>query len=148
MTPATLLLLVHAGATLFMTGLIWFVQIVHYPLFAHVGVAEFARYEQLHSFRTTLVVMPVMLIELAAAAALVALPTPAPRWMVFTGAALIAAIWLSTFLLSVPRHTELAAGFLPEAHRQLVLTNWIRTLAWTVRAVLALWMLARPARLI
>lgn len=131
-----------------MTGLIWFVQIVHYPLFAHVGVAEFARYEQLHSFRTTLVVMPVMLIELAAAAALVALPTPAPRWMVFTGAALIAAIWLSTFLLSVPRHTELAAGFLPEAHRQLVLTNWIRTLAWTVRAVLALWMLARPARLI
>ena len=32
-----LLLLLHAGATFFMCGLIWFVQIVHYPLFAQVG---------------------------------------------------------------------------------------------------------------
>ena len=32
-----LLLLLHAAATLFMTGLIWFVQVVHYPLFARVG---------------------------------------------------------------------------------------------------------------
>ncbi len=32
-----LLLLGHVGATLFMVGLIWFVQVVHYPLFGHVG---------------------------------------------------------------------------------------------------------------
>jgi hypothetical protein len=31
------LLLVHGFATLYMTGLIWFVQLVHYPLFAQVG---------------------------------------------------------------------------------------------------------------
>jgi hypothetical protein len=28
------LLLAHAAATLFMVGVIWFVQLVHYPLFA------------------------------------------------------------------------------------------------------------------
>ncbi|MCK6525129.1 hypothetical protein L6R49_27300, partial [Myxococcota bacterium] len=34
---STLLLLIHAAATWFMVGLIWFVQIVHYPLFSAVG---------------------------------------------------------------------------------------------------------------
>ena len=41
-------LLVHVVATLVMTGLIWFVQIVHYPLMAKVGRADFAEYERLH----------------------------------------------------------------------------------------------------
>ncbi len=31
------LLILHAGATLYMAGVIWFVQIVHYPLFSRVG---------------------------------------------------------------------------------------------------------------
>ena len=31
------LLLVHAASTLFMAGVIWFVQVVHYPLMASVG---------------------------------------------------------------------------------------------------------------
>lgn len=35
------LLYLHAGATLFMTGLIWFVQVVHYPLFLRVGEGNF-----------------------------------------------------------------------------------------------------------
>lgn len=40
MTPAEArqwLLLVHAAVTLYMTGVIWFVQVVHYPLFSCVG---------------------------------------------------------------------------------------------------------------
>ena len=137
------LLLIHAAATLFMTGLIWFVQIVHYPLFAEVGTGGFARYEQLHSARTTWVVAPVMLVELAAAAALVWMAGAQTRTLAWTGAALVAAIWLSTFFLQVPRHAQLTAGFDAGAHSALVSTNWIRTVAWSARAVLALWMLAR-----
>lgn len=137
------LLLIHAAATLFMTGLIWFVQIVHYPLFAEVGVAGFARYEQLHSARTTWVVAPVMLVELAAAAALLWLADSQTRPLAQAGAALVAVIWLSTFFLQVPRHAQLKAGFDASAHAALVSTNWIRTVAWSARAVLALVLLAR-----
>ena len=32
-----LLLQLHALATIFMAGVIWFVQVVHYPLFRAVG---------------------------------------------------------------------------------------------------------------
>ena len=65
------LLIVHAAATWFMTGLIWFVQIVHYPLFAKVGALAFKEYEHDHQRKTTWVVAPVMLIEAAAASVLV-----------------------------------------------------------------------------
>ena len=55
--------LTHITATLYMTGLIWFVQIVHYPLFSRVGNAEFPAYEQRHTVLTTWVVGPPMLVE-------------------------------------------------------------------------------------
>lgn len=139
------LLPVNAAATFFMTGLIWFVQIVHYPLFAQVGEDGFARYEQLHAARTTWVVAPVMLIEVASAVGLLWVAAVS-RWAVWSGLGLLAIVWISTFLLQVPRHAELASGFLPGAHRRLVATNWIRTIAWTVRASLLLWMVAGGGR--
>lgn len=137
-----MLLLIHAASTLFMTGLIWFVQIVHYPLMARVGRAGFADYEQLHSNYTTLVVGPPMLAEMATALWLAAMPPPRiGATVVWTGLALLLLIWASTWLLQVPQHTILAAGFDPQAHQRLVLTNWIRTGLWTIRAILVLWML-------
>ena len=48
----------HAAATLYMTGLIWFVQVVHYPLMGLTGKAEFSAYEQRHTLLTTWVVAP------------------------------------------------------------------------------------------
>ncbi len=53
-----LVLLVHAAATLFMTGVIWFVHVVHYPLFAGVGPELFPRYQAANTRRTGYVVMP------------------------------------------------------------------------------------------
>jgi hypothetical protein len=43
-----LLLLAHSAATLFLVGLIWFVQVVHYPLLAQVGTGEFVAYAASH----------------------------------------------------------------------------------------------------
>lgn len=64
------LLLVQSAATLFMTGLIWFVQVVHYPLFGSAGRDIFAGYERAHQRRTGWVVGPPMLVELATALAM------------------------------------------------------------------------------
>jgi hypothetical protein len=55
--------------------------------------------------------------------------------------ALLAVNWLSTFLVQVPLHARLGTGFDAAAHRRLVLSNSLRTLAWTGRGVLALVML-------
>ena len=129
----------HAAATLYMTGLIWFVQIVHYPLMGAIGKSDFSAYEQRHMSLTTWVVAPPMLVEAAASMLLFWFrPTGMSTWTVWVGIILLAVIWLSTALLQVPCHETLSNGFDPEVHRRLVSTNWIRTVAWSLRGLLVL----------
>lgn len=138
------LLPVNLAAALFLTGLIWTIQVVHYPLFARVGEAQFAAYESEHVTRITFVVGPMMLLELAAAGALAfARPAGVPAWAAWSSLALVGVIWTSTVLLQTPRHGELSAGFNPAAHAALVSANWIRTWAWTARSALLLWICFR-----
>lgn len=133
-----LLLIVHLAVTAYLTGLVWFVQVVHYPLFEEVDRARFPAFAARHARRTTWVAGPAMLLEAGCALwLLVARPAGLPAWQPATGAALLAVVWLSTFALQVPRHRDLARGFDPAAHRRLVATNWLRTAAWTLRALLA-----------
>lgn len=139
----TWLLAIQAAATLTMAAITLFVQIVQYPLFAEVGPERYTAYQRGHMSRITAIVFPTMLVEAACAALLVAFrPAAIPVWMVVVGLALVVVVWLSTALLQGPAHRELERGFDPAAHRRLLRTNWIRVVAWTVRAVLVLWMFA------
>jgi hypothetical protein len=138
------LLLANLAATIFMTGLIWFVQIVHYPLFAGVGEPAFPAYSRAHQQWTTFVVGPPMLVEALTAGLLVAArPAFVPAWAAWAGLGLVAVIWLSTAILQVPAHGRLSAGFDAETGGFLVATNWIRTVGWTMRAALLVWLAAR-----
>ncbi len=135
------LLLVQLACTLSMTGLIWFVQIVHYPLFARVSPQGFAVYEAEHATRTGWVVGPLMCVELAAALLFLLprfRPTLVPAYQAWMGAVLVIVIWLSTALIQVPLHSQLGAGYDADVIAKLVSTNWIRTVAWTLRAALLL----------
>lgn len=137
---AALIPMVHAGATLFMTGLIWFVQIVHYPLIGAVSAGAVPAYEKAHQRRTTWVVGPVMLLEAISAVLLLWLPHGEFSGMTlrWSGLALLALIWASTFALQVPLHAKLAMGFDRDVWQRLVATNWLRTCAWSVRGIIAL----------
>lgn len=139
-----LLFLANLAATLSLVGVIWMVQIVHYPLFAKVGAAGFAAYEGAHSTLISFVVIPSMLVELATAAAFLLVR---PRFITLpeavVGLALVLAVWGVTFFLSVPQHTVLARGFDAAAHRTLVATNWLRTAGWSLRGILVLWQVSK-----
>jgi hypothetical protein len=136
------LLLAHAAATLFMVGVIWFVQVVHYPLFARVGPSSFSAYSVRHTRLTGLVVGPPMLLEAVTAVALVVWNPPGVSVaLVWAGFFLVAGIWLSTALLQAPRHTTLGGGFDPAVHRFLVASNWLRTVLWSLRGLIALFIL-------
>ncbi len=130
---------VHVAATVFMTGLIWFVQVVHYPLMARVGPDGFVAYEQAHMRLTTWVVAPAMLVELASGAALLMAPPAllAPG-VVIAGLAMLALIWVSTATLQVPQHRRLRVAFDARTVARLVATNWVRTALWSGRSMLLL----------
>lgn len=130
---------VHAAATLFLMGMIWTIQIVHYPLFAAVGTEAFADYEAAHSARITwLIVVPWALQGATTAALLLAPPPGVPRWLVWLAAVLAALTVVVTIAASVPAHGQLAGGFDAAAHARLVSTNWLRTTAWSGGGVVAM----------
>ncbi len=142
MTTMEIVLAAQALASGVMCGVIWFVQVVHYPLFARVDT-DATTYAAENQARTGRVVIPPMLVE-GATAALVALAPPPGigRPAALVGLGLVAVLWLSTALVQMPLHHRLGtAGHQPETVEALVRGNWCRTLLWTVRAILALWML-------
>ena len=133
----TLVLVSHLAITLLMVGLIWLVQIVHYPLFSWVGVSSFSDYHKRHTHRITIIVAPLMLLELATGL-LLWFRMPLQSFWIFNTMAM-ALIWGSTALWQVPLHKQLplADGAARLALiRQLVASNWLRTFFWSLRGLL------------
>jgi hypothetical protein len=129
----------HLTATLLMVGIIWFVQIVHYPLMTYVDQERFLEYSIVNQARTSRVVVVPMLVELASAIALTMSPfggksSPA-FYLSLVG---LTVVWLSTFCWQVPMHKTLLIAHDPMTIHRLVRSNWLRTFGWTARGVLLL----------
>ena len=135
------LLLTTLATTLFMTGLIWFVQVVHYAMFPDIRHRKlFSAYHRKHMVLTTWVVAPVMLLEGASGVLWPFFATGSERLLAWVALALLVIVWLSTFTRQVPRHEQLRKdGFDRPCCDRLVKTNWIRTIGWTARAFVLLW---------
>lgn len=132
------LLGMHLLFSLYMFGLIWFVQVVHYPLLASVGADDFVAYERRHTHLTSFVTAPMMLVELGTGIGLV-IRYGLDGWFWPVNLLLILLLWASTFFIQVPLHSRLSQTYDPVAMRRLVRTNWARTILWTVRAVGLMW---------
>ena len=118
------------------------VQLVHYPLFARVGRENFADYQKRHQALMSYIVGLPMLLEGVSSVLLAWYrPLGVSQAMVFSGIGLVLLIWISTAAIQVPCHSKLTHGFEPTVHALLVRSNWIRTLAWSARGVLVVWML-------
>lgn len=138
----TALLLANAAATLFMVGLTWFVQVVHYPLFTSVGEQEFTEYHRLHSNRTTWVVLPPMAVELVTSFALLFDPPAGESGLVVAGATLALGTWILTAFAAAAHGRIGVQGLSPGLLRRLLAASWIRTLTWTLHGAVVIALLA------
>lgn len=139
---AVAIFIVTFASALYLTGLIWTIQWVHYPLFEMVNPDRFVRYQVAHTIAITTIVGPVMVAELASAVAwFVASPPSLGKAFPLTGLALVVLIWVSTAILQVPLHDTLSNGYDAQVISTLVATNWIRTTLWTTRSGILAWTL-------
>lgn len=126
----------NAAAAWVMTGVIWFVQVVHYPLLAVVPTDSARETAVVHQARTARVVMLPMAVEGVTTLWLMFdRPSAVPWWLAWSGGVCVAVALLSTVLLSVPRHGRMADEPTPTVGRELVVTNWPRTVAWTAHGI-------------
>src|SRR5262249_49723637 len=97
-----------------------------------------------HQRRTAWVVGPPMVVELTTAlAGLRWRPPELPAWWAWTGVTLLGVIWACTAFVQVPLHDALERGQHAATLRTLVASNWVRTVAWSARALLLAWALGR-----
>lgn len=135
-------LLANAAATFFMVGLAWFVHVVHYPLFAEVGTDLFRRYHELHSQRTTWVVLPPMSVELVTSIALALDPPAGDGSLAVAGAVLAIGTWALTGLAAVPAHRVLGNGFSEAGLLRLARADLARAVVWTAHGTIVIALLA------
>jgi len=131
------LLIAHFLGAVVMTAVIWFVQLVQYPMFARIGPLEFPAYATEYQRRVGWIVIGPMLLEVATAVGLVIWHSSfASRPAMIAALILLGVAWLFTFFVQVPIHERLRLAKDEAAIHRLVSTNWGRTIAWTGRAVL------------
>lgn len=140
----TLLFLVNVVATAIMTGVIWTIQIVHYPFFHRIEMKKYSEHMDEHRKKISYIVIPVMLAELGSAIGLVLMDSSFTAEFA-AGLILLTFIWISTALFQVPSHSKLASGYSASEVNRLVNYNWIRTLLWTARLAVMLFILSRLA---
>lgn len=63
-------------------------------------------------------------------------------WSAWVAAGLLGVALLSAVLVQVPLHARLAEHHDADAIRRLIVSNWVRTVAWTARGVVLAGMLA------
>ena len=113
--------------------LIWMVQAIVYPGFRRIPAEGFVDYHRWYVARISLIVTPLMFAEAVLTVMWLSIAgTPAAM----ISAALVLVVWLSTFLLQVPSHNRLKYGKDRVLIRRLVATNWIRTVAWSLKTLI------------
>jgi hypothetical protein len=99
-----------------------------------------------HQRRTSLVVGLPMLVEgLTVLALFFWPPDGVGRMLPFVGGVLLTAVLASTVFLQVPAHAALAQSYDAAHVRRLVRSNWVRTIGWSARLLLAVVMLVKAA---
>jgi len=136
-------LVVSTVATWAMVGLIWMVQVVHYPMLATYSAAAPATAAADHQRRISWVVGPLMAAEgVTALILLVDRPDTMPAWSAWAAAAMLGVALGSTVMIQVPLHARLAEEHDARTAQRLVTSNWVRTVAWTLRGLVLAWVLA------
>ncbi len=124
------------GCALYLTGVVWFAQLVHYPLLDRGNSADFPAFAHAYQRRTLWVVTPGLIGEIASAVLLMWL-WPSPQS--FAGLAALTAVWVSTGFWVIPAHLKLKRGYDRQVHQCLVRRNLPRALLWTLRSLVMLW---------
>ena len=118
-----------------MTGVIWVIQIVHYPSFHFIEKELYTAFQKFHMNKISIIVIPIMLAELITGMMLFLDKSSKSPFLIISFVILVL-IWLITGVFFSKAHNELMTGYQELVVNQLVVMNWIRTLLWTLRLLL------------
>ena len=130
-----LLLKVNFISTSIMVGVIWVIQLLHYPSFHFINDQKYIEFQHFHMQRISIIVIPAMLTELASALLLAYFFESSLTIILL---ALVLGIWGITFIFFTNMHQKLTNGYDRSIFDSLVKINWSRTALWSLRLIILL----------
>ena len=130
-----LLFKINFISTSVMVGVIWVIQLLHYPSFHFISEKKYIEFQHFHMQRISFIVIPVMLIE-SASALLLAYFFRSSLTIILL--ALLLGIWGITFIFFTNMHQKLTNGYDPSIVDRLIQINWSRTILWSFRLIILL----------
>ena len=129
------MLAMHLALASIMVGVIWVIQLVHYPSFRFTDREKYVSFQIFHMRNISFIVVPVMILEFLSGLLLV-LYHSNHESLLRISFILLLIIWLVTALFFAQIHQKLSKGYDETLVRNLVSLNWIRTLLWTIRTII------------
>ena len=130
-----LLLKVNFISTSIMVGIIWVIQLLHYPSFHFINDQKYIEFQHFHMQRISIIVIPAMLTELASALLLAYFFESSLTIILL---ALVIGNWAITLIFFTNMHQKLTDGYDHSIVNRLVQINWSRTALWSLRLIILL----------
>jgi hypothetical protein len=130
-----LLLNVNFISTSAMVGIIWVIQLLHYPSFHFINEMKYVEFQHFHMTRISFIVIPVMFLELTSA---ILLGYFFRSILTIILIIILVGIWGVTFIFFTNIHQDLTKGYDSNIVNWLVKINWCRTALWSLRLIILL----------
>ena len=130
-----LLFKINFISTSFMVGVIWVIQLLHYPSFHFINDQKYVDFQHFHMQRISFIVIPAMLVELASGLLLAYFFRSSLTIILL---AFLLGIWGITFIFFTNIHQNLTNGYDHSIVDRLIQINWSRTALWSLRFIILL----------
>ena len=119
-----------------MVGIIWVIQLLHYPTFHFIKGSDYVEFQYFHMQRISFIVVPVMITELLSGFMLVYYFRSN---LLILCLIILLVIWLITFVFFTKLHQSLLGGYDKIIVDKLVQINWSRTVLWSLRLIILIY---------
>lgn len=128
--------------SVFMTGIIWFIQFVQYPLLNHISSFDFSCYFKKYISRISWIIFPVMIVEICFASWLSFMPLKPPLQIpILITYILLILVSLNTFLFQTPLNQKLQVTFDEAVLCKILFYNRIRFFSSALRTMILCWII-------
>ncbi len=129
-----LLIVLHIVSTSIMVGVIWVMQLLHYPALLYVKNETFRQFQNFHMTKISIIVVPIMLIELVSGFIIY---LQGERSFEFLASfVLMIILWIMTGLIFTKFHSKLRKSKDIRIINKMIFLNWYRTLFWSMRLII------------
>ena len=127
---------IHFLSTSLMVGIIWVIQLLHYPTFHFIKESDYVEFQYFHMQRISFIVVPVMTTELLSGFMLVYYFRSN---LLILCLIILLVIWSITFVFFTKLHQSLLGGYDKIIVDKLVQINWSRTVLWSLRLIIRIY---------